>query len=84
MYQTELEKILVSLGVSSLVFTGIATNGVVEGTARDAIMRGWHVITLSDCVASFSQELHDASLVNLANIGTVVSSDQFLAGISSS
>lgn len=79
MYQTELEKILSSLGVETLVFTGIATNGVVEGTARDAIMRGWHVITLSDCVASFSQKLHDASLVNLANIGTVTTSEEFLA-----
>jgi nicotinamidase-related amidase len=79
MYQTELEKILTSLGVETLVFTGIATNGVVEGTARDAIMRGWHVVTLTDCVGSFSRALHEASLVNLANIGTLTTSDAFLA-----
>jgi nicotinamidase-related amidase len=78
MYQTELEKILTSLGVETLVFTGIATNGVVEGTARDAIMRGWHVVTLTDCVGSFSQKLHEASLVNLANIGTLMTSEEFL------
>lgn len=79
MYQTELEKILTALGVDTLIFTGIATNGVVEGTARDAIMRGWHVITLADCVTSFSQKLHEASLVNLANIGSLASSDQLLS-----
>lgn len=81
MYQTELEKILTALGVETLVFTGIATNGVVEGTARDAIMRGWQVVTLTDCVASFSRELHEASLKNLANIGTLSSSDDFLADL---
>ncbi|MCS6802225.1 MAG: isochorismatase family cysteine hydrolase [Chloroflexota bacterium] len=81
MYQTELEKILTALGIETLVFTGIATNGVVEGTARDAIMRGWHVVTLTDCVASFSQALHEASLKNLANIGTLLTSDDFLAAL---
>lgn len=79
MYQTELEKLLRALGTETCVFTGIATNGVVEGTARDASMREYHVVTLSDCVAGYSQALHEASLRNLANIGTVVTSDEWLA-----
>jgi nicotinamidase-related amidase len=79
MYQTELEKILASLGAQTLLFTGIATNGVVEGTARDAIMRGWHVVTLTDCVASFSEKLHDASIANLGNIGRLATMDEVLA-----
>lgn len=81
MFQTELEKLLTALGTERLIFTGIATNGVVEGTARDAIMRGWHVVTLSDCVAGFNQKLHEASLVNLANIGKVITSGEFLASL---
>lgn len=83
MYQTELEKLLHALEAETLVFTGIATNGVVEGTARDVVMREYRVITLSDCVAGYSQELHEASLKNLANIGTVMTSDEFLKGLGS-
>ena len=78
MYQTELEKLLRALQAETVVFTGIATNGVVEGTARDASMREYDVITLSDCVAGYNQALHEASLRNLANIGTVMTSDEFL------
>lgn len=81
MYQTELEKILRALGTETCVFTGIATNGVVEGTARDASMREYQVVTLSDCVAGYRQELHEASLKNLANIGTVTTSAAWLAGL---
>ncbi|MBI2166470.1 MAG: cysteine hydrolase, partial [Chloroflexi bacterium] len=44
MYLTEMEKVLRSLGATTLVFTGIATNGVVEGTARDAAAREWEVL----------------------------------------
>lgn len=81
MYQTELEKVLVSLGAKALAFTGVATNGVVEGTARDAGVRNYEVITLSDCVAGYNQQLHEASLLNLANIGAVISSPEFLQEI---
>jgi nicotinamidase-related amidase len=81
MYQTELEKLLRALQAQTVVFTGIATNGVVEGTARDASMREYDVVTLSDCVAGYNQALHEASLKNLANIGKVVTSDAFLASL---
>ncbi|MGH7264275.1 MAG: isochorismatase family cysteine hydrolase [Candidatus Rokuibacteriota bacterium] len=83
MYQTELEKLLRALQAETLVFTGIATNGVVEGTARDAGMREYQVVTLSDCVAGYSQELHEASLKNLANIGRVMTSREFLDSLAS-
>ena len=81
MYQTELEKVLRSLGAKELVFIGIATNGVVEGTARDASMREYEVITLSDCVTGYNQKLHEASLLNLANIGSTVTSEEFLGAL---
>lgn len=79
MYLTELEKVIRSLGARDLVFTGIATNGVVEATARDAVAREFHVTTLRDCVTGYSRELHEASLKNLSFIGRLISSDEFLA-----
>ena len=82
-YQTDLEKILTALGGKTLIFTGIATNGVVEGTARDANMRGFEIVTLSDCVAGYNQKLHEASLLNLGNIGTVMPAADFLAAVPS-
>jgi ureidoacrylate peracid hydrolase len=79
MYLTELEKVIRCLGVRDLVFTGIATNGVVEATARDAVAREFHVTTLRDCVTGYNRELHEASLKNLSFIGRLISSDEFLA-----
>ncbi len=79
MYQTELEKVLSALELKTLIFTGIATNGVVEGTARDCSMRDYHVITLGDCVAGYNQKLHEASLLNLNNVGKVIQSDEAIA-----
>jgi ureidoacrylate peracid hydrolase len=81
MYLTELEKVVRSLGARDLVFTGIATNGVVEATARDAVAREFHVTTLRDCVTGYNLELHEASLKNLSFIGRMISSDEFLAEI---
>ena len=78
MFQTELEKLLRSLNATDLVFTGIATNGAVEATARDAVVREYHVHTLSDCVAAYDPELHLASLKNLGFIGSLKTSDSFL------
>jgi ureidoacrylate peracid hydrolase len=79
MYLTELEKIIRCLGARDLVFTGIATNGVVEATARDAVAREFHVTTLRDCVTGYNLELHEASLKNLGFIGRLATSDEFLA-----
>jgi ureidoacrylate peracid hydrolase len=81
MYLTELEKVIRSLRARDLVFVGIATNGVVEATARDAAAREFRVTTLRDCVTGYNQELHEASLKNLSFLGRMLTSDEFLAEI---
>lgn len=81
MYLTGLEKVLRSLGSRKLILLGLGTNGVVEGTARDAVSRGWRVWTLSDCVAAPQQELHDAALLSLSHLGQVTPSAEFLAAL---
>jgi ureidoacrylate peracid hydrolase len=77
MCQTELAELLRPLGAETCVFTGMVTNGVVEGTARDANMREYHVVTLADYVAGYRQDLHEAPLKNLGNIGR----EEFLRGL---
>ncbi|MFA6119478.1 MAG: isochorismatase family cysteine hydrolase [Parachlamydiales bacterium] len=73
-YQTEFAKYLSALRINQLIISGFTTNGIVETTAREAIARNYKITTLSDCVSSYSENLHLASLNNLSNFGDVLSS----------
>jgi ureidoacrylate peracid hydrolase len=74
---TDLPAVLRSNGIESIVLAGTATNVCVESTARDGYMRDYHVFILSDCVATYSQELHLATLENVRrSFGVVLTSDE--------
>ena len=49
-FGTELHALLGELGVTTLVLTGVATNGCVRHTAADAFFHGFGLIVVSDCV----------------------------------
>lgn len=72
--RTSLEDDLRAGGISTVVITGVITNCCVDTTARSAFMRGFDVLVLDDCVATFGEErdLHDASLRNLSQLFAVV------------
>ena len=53
---TNLDFILRSLGIKTLVVAGFLTNCCVESTARTGYERGFSVIGLSDCAATLSEE----------------------------
>ena len=57
-YASPLEAILQSSGLTHLILTGVATDGVVEGTARDALDRGYFVTIPEDCCVGTSEEAH--------------------------
>lgn len=65
-FNTDLEKILRQKNIRQVVVCGVLTNLCCETTARSAFMRGFEVHFLKDGTASFTQEMHDASLLNLA------------------
>ncbi|HJT47061.1 MAG TPA: cysteine hydrolase [Nitrososphaeraceae archaeon] len=71
---TGFERLLRNAGIITVVFTGIATEGGVESSARDAFNRGFYSVVLSDCVSSPSKEGHDRSLENMKNLITVINS----------
>jgi ureidoacrylate peracid hydrolase len=50
-YNTELDTILRTLGISSLIFTGCTTSVCVESTLRDAAFRDYECLLLADCTA---------------------------------
>ena len=65
-YNTDLETILRVLKVEDVVITGIMTNLCCESTARDAYFRDYRVFFPADGTGSVTEEMHLASLLNLA------------------
>jgi nicotinamidase-related amidase len=78
---TELGYLLRLKDVNTVVLTGIATNFVVEGTARDAVDRGYSAVVIEDCCQTHSDEAQRFSLEIMSYLGSVVSLDEFLAAI---
>jgi nicotinamidase-related amidase len=56
---------LAQRGIDTVFVTGVATNLVVEQTARHGTDLGLTVHPVSDCVAAASEAVHCASLANL-------------------
>jgi len=65
-YNTDLETVLRCLKIEDLVISGIMTNMCCESTARDAYYRDYKVFFLADGTGSINEEMHVASLLNLA------------------
>jgi ureidoacrylate peracid hydrolase len=65
-YNTDLETVLRSLKVEEIVVAGILTNMCCESTARDAYYRDYRVFFLADGTGSVTEEMHLASLLNVA------------------
>lgn len=77
---TDLDLVLRSHQIRTVIMTGEATNVCVESTARDAFMRDYWVVFVSDCTASTFQAAHDATLVTMGrHFATVASSEEILA-----
>ncbi len=82
-YGTELELQLRRRGIVALVLCGIATNYGVESTARFAYEYGYHQIFAEDAMASFSEQMHAASVsFVLKRLGKVKSTKQILEALS--
>jgi ureidoacrylate peracid hydrolase len=59
---TNLDFILRSKGITTIVLGGFLTNCCVESTMRSGYENGYQVITLRDCVAATSPEEHENAL----------------------
>jgi nicotinamidase-related amidase len=82
-FGTDLDTILRSLQMRTLIVTGIATNVAVDHTIRDAVQFGYDAILLQDCCYSSVAEYHEAALKTLQVLATQVTDAQaFLARIS--
>jgi ureidoacrylate peracid hydrolase len=79
---TQLDVLLRSNCIRTVVFAGATTNCAIEGTAREASDKDYHVVVPADCVSAPDSEidLHAASLVNAGRyFGTVIASSGVVA-----
>ena len=83
-YNTDLETVLRCLKIEDLVVSGIMTNMCCESTARDAYYRDYRVFFLADGTGSINEEMHLASLLNLAfGFAFVTTTDEILPQLGS-
>jgi len=74
---TGLDDSLRSKKIDELIITGVMTNCCCETTARDAFVRDYRVFFVSDATATVNDELHIASLKNLAfGFAHIISTEQ--------
>lgn len=71
-YQSRMEFALSRAGIKTLMVCGIVTNGGVASTVRDAHVRDFQTITLSDGCAAFSPATHNVAIQSLATVGEVI------------
>jgi nicotinamidase-related amidase len=64
---TELESMLEECGVTRVVVTGVATHLCCETTARSAFVRGFEVTFPVDGTATYDENHHLATLLNLSH-----------------
>jgi bifunctional isochorismate lyase/aryl carrier protein len=64
---TDLERILREGGVTQIVVTGVMTHLCCESTARSAFVKGFSVFAPVDATATYNEDFHFASLLNLAH-----------------
>src|SRR3984893_17233078 len=72
---TNLDMLLRSNGIKTVVFGGCTTEGCVESTARDAMFNDYYVVIAADCVASDDPAQHVASLLLMRHRFDLASGD---------
>src|SRR5487761_544122 len=76
---TDLDLILRSRKMKTIIITGFATNICVDTTARHGFVKDYNIVIPRDLVASDTKELHEYSLKNLdLYFGEVVNSQEIL------
>ncbi|MXW90652.1 MAG: cysteine hydrolase [Rhodospirillaceae bacterium] len=80
---SDIEAQLRARGIDTLAVTGTLTNVCCEATARDAMMRNFHVIMVADGNATYTDAIHNASLTSMSiNFADVMTTDEVIGALS--
>lgn len=78
-FNTQLDWVLRRAGITTVAVCGIVTNGGVASTVRDAHMRDYRTLVLSDGCAAFRTEIHETSLADMTTVAQVLKCADFSA-----
>ena len=81
-YMTRLEWVLRKAGIDTLIFGGIVTNGGVASTVRDAHVRDFRTVVLSDGCAAFSRATHERAIGDLGTVAKIMTCAEALTLLS--
>ena len=74
---TELDLLLQSHGIKTLLMTGFTTNICVETTARHGYIKGYHIVLVEDCAGAPTPDEHKSGVFNIqVYFGKVATSEQ--------
>ena len=77
---SDIEERLRAVGIDTVLITGTLTNVCCESSARDAQMRNFKVVMVSDANATHTDAEHTATLVNMAQVfGDVRTTDDVIS-----
>jgi nicotinamidase-related amidase len=76
---TPLDAVLRMNHIETILFTGVATNITVEGTARDAVNLGYRVVIVSDACAAATDAAHAATLETFSLLGQTATVEEIHA-----
>lgn len=65
MYATNVDSMLVSAKVDTVIVVGCSTSGCIRATAESAFNRGYHVIVPAEAVGDRSPSAHEANLFDI-------------------
>lgn len=75
-YMTRMEWVLKKAGIETLIVGGIVTNGGVASTVRDAHVRDFRTIVLTDGCAAFKSDVHERAIGDLSTVATTLSCNE--------
>jgi len=78
---TELDLMLRTLGVTTLVVCGIQTPNCIRTTVFDGIAHNYPVVLVDDATGAASDEIHQANVRDMQNIGVRVVNAADVSGI---
>lgn len=76
-FNTQLDWVLRRAGIATVAVCGIVTNGGVASTVRDAHMRDYTTIVLSDGCAAFDPQVHANALADMGTVAQVMTCQAF-------
>ena len=79
---SNLEAVLCARGIDIVIITGTVTNICCESTARDAMMRNFRTVMVTDANAADSDERHNASLIAFyLKFGDIMPTEMVIASL---